>query len=220
MIRPRRPALLRRRPGAEGGTEPALDPSSWSGALIVMAVFVAVLWIVEFVNVGEDNGLNRFGLKPRRLDGLWGVLTEPFLHSGYGHLLSNTLPVLTIGWVVMLSGLRTWLTVTAMVIAAGGLLTWLAAPGNQVIVGASGLVFGWLGYLLARAWFARTFTWIVVALLVLVFFGSLLSSLLPSLDSKVSWQAHLAGFVAGVVTGGVLHPRGGGTRSFRRTAVS
>ena len=185
-----------------------------------MCGFAALLWIVEIINAIDGYQLNRFGLQPRVLAGLWGVLTAPFLHNDVAHLASNTLPVILVGWVLMLSGLRTWLMVTAFVVVVGGLLTWLVGPSNTVIVGASGLVFGWLGYLLARAWFSRQLKWILVAVAVLFFFGTLLFGLFPTLHSGVSWQAHVCGFVAGVGAGALLHPRGGEMRLARRSAVS
>lgn len=190
----------------ERGTEPPFDPTSWTGALIVMGVVVAVVWIVQIINSSHGYSLDRFGLRPRRIDGLWGVLTEPFLHASYGHLLSNTGPLVAIGWVLLLSGVRTWLTVTGVVMLVGGLLTWLLAPSG-LIVGASGLIFGWLGYLIARAYFSRRFRWIVVAIGVLFFFGTLLTNVLPSYDSQVSWQSHACGFAAGILAGALLHPR-------------
>ncbi|MCU1657614.1 MAG: peptidase family protein [Pseudonocardiales bacterium] len=193
-------------PGTEPGTEPPFDPTSWGGALVVMLAVAGVLWIVQIANATQHYSFDRFGLRPRRVDGLWGVLTEPFLHAGYGHLFSNTVPLVLIGWVLLLSGVRSWLIVTALVVVIGGLATWLVAPSG-LIVGASGMIFGWLGYLLARAYFSRKLKWIVVAVLVLFFFGTLLTNLVPSFDSNVSWPAHLCGFGAGVVAGAVLHPR-------------
>jgi membrane associated rhomboid family serine protease len=199
-------ALGRRREGAPAN-EPPFYPTSWSGALLVMAVFVAVLWGVQIANAQDDYDLNRFGLKPRSVDGLWGILLQPFLHQSWGHLLSNTFPLAAIGWALLLSGLRVFCFVTAVVIVLGDFLTWLVAPSGQVIVGASGLVFGWLGYLLARAYFTRRFKWIVTAVALLVFFGTLLGSLLPTVDARVSWQSHLTGFLVGVFVGWLLHPR-------------
>ena len=188
-------------------TEPPFDPNSWTGSLIVMVSVGALLWIIQIVNAANNYTFDRrFGLQPRELDGLWGVVASPFLHASYGHLFSNTVPLIGIGWVLMLSGLRTWLTVTGLVIVVGGLATWLVAPSGD-IVGASGLVFGWLGYLIARAYFSRKLRWILVAVIVLLFFGSLLGGLLPSFNSHVSWQGHLCGFAAGVAAGAVLHPR-------------
>lgn len=186
--------------------EPRFRATSWSGALVLMCGFVAILWIVNVINAHEDYRLNRFGLRPREIDGLWGILTTPFLHAGYGHLLSNTAPVLLIGWVLLLSGVRTWLIVTAAVVVVGDFAAWLAAPSG-LVVGASGLVFGWLGYLVARAYFARTVKWIVIAVAVLFFFGTLLGRLLPTFEAGTSWQLHLCGFGAGIAVAAALHPR-------------
>jgi membrane associated rhomboid family serine protease len=186
-------------------TEPPFD-RSWQGALILILSATAVLWVVQLVNAQDHYRLDRFGLRPRRLDGLVGIIAEPFLHASWSHLLSNTLPFVGIGWVLMLSGLRVWCFVTAFVVLVGGLATWLVAPAG-VIVGASGLVFGWLGYLVARAWFSRRLRWIVSAVMVLLFFGTLLDGLLPDLDPRTSWPAHLCGFLAGVLVGWLLHPR-------------
>jgi membrane associated rhomboid family serine protease len=192
--------------GGEGSTEPPFDPSSWSGALIVMALVVAALWVIQIVNDAHNLSFNRFGLKPREVDGLWGIVTAPGLHRSYGHLLSETVPLVGVGWVLLLSGLRAWLTVSGLVLLLGGLASWLVAPSGLVI-GASGLVFGWLGYLLARAYFTRKLRWILSAVGVLFFFGTLLASLLPSFDKHASWQSHVCGFVAGIVAAAILHPR-------------
>jgi membrane associated rhomboid family serine protease len=216
---PIRPPFARRSDDSSR-TEPPFDPQSWTGALIIMGAVGAVLWIVQIVNAADNYHLDRFGVRPREIDGLWGVVTMPFLHASYAHMFSNTVPLVLIGWVLLLSGLRTWVTVTALVVVGGGILTWLVAPGHSLIVGASGMIFGWLGYLLARAYFSRRLKWIVVAVLVLVFFGTLLFGLFPTLNSDVSWQAHVCGFVAGVGAGALLHPRGGETRLPRRTVVS
>jgi membrane associated rhomboid family serine protease len=196
-----------------------LDAHSWVGAIVLMSIFAGLLWLVEVVNVSESYGLNRFGVRPREAAGLWGILTQPFLHKSVEHVASNTLPVILIGWVVMLAGLRSWAIVTAGIVLVGGLLTWLIGPGGTVIVGAGSLVFGWMGYLLARALFSRRIKWILVAAAVLFFYGTLLAGLFPSLHSHTSWQANLAGFLAGVVIGGVLHPRGRDSRLAARPAV-
>lgn len=196
------------------------DPPTWGGALIVMAAVAALLWVVQILNAADDYQLDRFGVRPREVDGLWGVVTMPFLHSSYAHLLSNTIPLVLIGWVLMLAGLSTWATVTSIVMVGGGALTWLAGPGGTVIVGASALIFGWLGYLLARAYFSRRLKWIAVAVLVLVFFGTLLFGLFPTLNSDVSWQAHVCGFAAGIGAGALLHPRPAQRRTLRGPVVS
>ena len=184
-----------------------------------MALVVGLLWVIQVINAGDDYHLNRFGLQPREVDGLWGIVTTPLLHKSYAQMFSNSLPLLAIGWLILISGLRVWLTVTAIVVVVGGLLTWLVGP-HSVIVGATGLVFGWLGYLVARAAFSRKLKWILPAVLVLAFFGSLLYSVFPTLHSRGSWPANLCSLLAGIAAGALLHPRGGGTRQFRRPVVS
>ncbi len=197
-----------------------LDPGSWSGALILMLALTAVIWAVQIVNVEDDYGLDRFGLRPRDVGGLWGVLTMPFLHTDWDHLLSNTLPVILIGWVVLLEGVRVFALVTAAVVLGGGVLTWAVGPGGTVIVGASALVFGWLGYLIARAVVSRRIRWIVSAAMVLVIFGTLLSGLVPVTHTQVAWQAHVCGFLAGAAMGATLHSRGDAQRRLRPRVVS
>lgn len=197
-----------------------LDPSSWAGAVVLILVFTAVVWVVQIVNARDDYQLNRFGLRPREVSGLWGVLTMPFLHAGWHHLLSNTAPLVLIGWVVLIGGLRVWAIVTLVVVLVGGLLTWVVGPGDTVIVGASALVFGWLGYLIARAYFTRKIRWILSTALVLIFFGTLLYGLVPVPHSNVSWQAHVCGLVAGVAAGAALHGRRGDQRRSPRRVVS
>jgi membrane associated rhomboid family serine protease len=199
-------------------TEPAFDPTSWGGALIIMGVVGALLWGIQIANASDRYGWNRFGLRPRAVNGLWGIFTQPFLHQSYGHLASNTVPLVAIGWALLLSGVRAWLFVTGVVIVLGDLATWLVAPSGTVIVGASALVFGWMGYLLARAYFTRKIKWIITAVALLIFFGTLLGSLLPTVDARVSWQSHVCGFAAGVFVGWLLHPRASGKGSRVRRA--
>lgn len=188
-------------------TEPPFDPTSWHGALAVMLGVAALFWILQLVNAANDYSLNRaVGLRPREASGLWGIVASPFLHHSYYHLFSNTVPLVLIGWVLLLSGVRAWLTVTAIVVVVGGLASWVLAP-EGLIVGASALVLGWLGYLLSRAYFSRSVKWIVVAALVLFFFGTLLGTLLPGLGHGESWIVHACYFAAGILAGAMLHPR-------------
>jgi membrane associated rhomboid family serine protease len=206
------------RKDAQGTSEPPFDTTSWSGALIAMGAFTALLWVIQIVNAQNDYAFNRFGIKPRQVDGLWGVLVSPFLHNSYAHLLSNTVPVMAIGWALMLSGLRVWGFVTGVVIVLGGAATWVVGPSNTTIVGASGMIFGWLGYLVARAYFTRRVKWILTAVVLLVFFGTLLGSLLPTVHAGVSWQAHVCGLLAGIFVGWLLHPRQAPNRGRARRA--
>jgi len=173
------------------------------------------MWVVQIVNDARHYSLNRFGMLPRHTDGLWGIATQPFLHDSYAQTLRDSVILVAVSWVVMLSGARNWAIVSVIVLVVGGGLTWLIAPAD-VILGSSGLVLGWLGYLIARAVFSRKLRWILVAVGVLCFFGTLFASLVPSVDKHTPWQAQVCGFAAGVVAGAVLHA-GGSSRPGRRS---
>ncbi|MGI8668190.1 MAG: rhomboid family intramembrane serine protease [Jatrophihabitans sp.] len=185
----------------------ALRPSSPSGAILVTAAILAALWIVLAVNAIADHHLLRFGIKPRELGGLWGILLTPVLHASAGQLAANSLPLAVFGWIMLVSGMRYFAMVTAGVWLASGVIGWLAGPTHSVILGASGVVFGWLGYVLARAWFGRKIAWIATAVAVLLVFSGLLSGLLPKLHSNTFWGSQLAGFLAGALIGAALHAR-------------
>jgi membrane associated rhomboid family serine protease len=196
-----------------GRTKPEPKPwyrkikaTSWGGALLIMAVIAAVLFVVQLVNAIDHQHLDRFGLHPRTVSGLWGIITMPFLHATWWQLVSIVGPFILIGWVVMLSGVRTWCIATAVSVVVGGALAWAVAP-DRIIVGVSPLVFGWTGYLVARALRSRKVLWILSAIAVVFFFSGLFGGLLPSINATVPWQAHVSGFVAGALAGWVLHPR-------------
>jgi membrane associated rhomboid family serine protease len=109
----------------------------------VLGTFVLVFWLVEIVDwILLRGALDSFGVKPRVVAGLWGILFAPFLHAGFGHLLANTVPFLVLGWFVMLKNRRDFYFVTAMAAVVSGLGIWLIGPSRSVHLGASGLVFG------------------------------------------------------------------------------
>lgn len=175
--------------------------------LVVLMALVAITWVVEIVDwLVPGRWLDSFGIHPRTLSGLFGIFFAPFLHGGFSHLAANTVPFLTLGFLVLLRGMGTFIGVSLLVIVLGGLGVWLLAPGNSVHIGASGLIFGYLGYLLARGYFERSFGSIAIALLVAVVYGGALWGVLPS-DPRISWQGHLFGFLGGIATAGLLRPQ-------------
>lgn len=162
-----------------------------------------VMWALEVLDVALDLGLDRFGIEPRRFDGLDGVVLAPFLHDGLGHLLANTLPFLILGAAIALGSLARFVQVTLVVALVGGLATWLAGPTGSTHVGASGLVFGYVAYLVSRGVFARKISYLLGGLLTLMVYGSVLWGVLPK--PGVSWQGHLFGAAAGVLAAWLLH---------------
>ncbi len=158
---------------------------------------VALFWLVEAVDwLVWSYSLNQWGIRPRQLDGLWGIGLAPFLHAGFGHVAANTLPFLVLGWFVLLQGIRPFLFVTATIMLVSGLGTWLIAPPHTVHVGASGVIFGYFGFLLLRGYFARKASALFVSLVVILLYGGLIWGILPQ-GPGISWQGHLFGFVGG-----------------------
>lgn len=160
--------------------------------------FVALLWVLELIDTLLRHRLDAYGVRPLEIDGLAGIVTAPLLHSGWSHLVANTVPLLVLGFVLLLSGVREWLRVTAIVWVVGGLGTWLIGGVHTNHIGASGLVFGWLAFLVVRGFFTRHPGQVVVGVVVLLAYGGILWGVLPT-QSGVSWQGHLCGALGGVL---------------------
>ena len=177
--------------------------SSRDDGLLVVGAMVVVMWVSEIVDTIANHQLDQYGIEPRQADGLIGVVTAPFLHAGFGHLVSNTVPFLLLGFVIALGGAARVLAVTVIVALVSGLGTWLSAPAHTNHIGASGIVFGYGTYLMARGVYNRSVFQIAVGVLVAaVFGGALLAGLEP--HAGISWQGHLFGAVGGVVAARLL----------------
>jgi membrane associated rhomboid family serine protease len=166
-------------------------------------VMLAVMWAVELIDLVTPGSLDRFGIRPRQLDGLFGIVTAPFLHDGFVHLLTNTVPFALLGGAIALSGQRVVGTVTVVVALVGGAGTWLFGASGTVHVGASALVFGYVTYLIARGFFARRITYVLGGFVVVVLYGGVLWGVVPR--PGISWQGHLFGAIGGVVAAAVVH---------------
>ena len=175
-------------------------------AALIMIVLLAGLWALELLDQLSGSALDSYGIHARELDGLPEIFTAPFLHAGWSHLIGNSVPFLVLGFLVLLGGLTRWLVTTAVSVVTSGLAAWLLTPADTVILGASGLIFGWLTYLLARGVYSRRGGQILVSLIVLVLYGGLIWGVLPG-SAGVSWQAHLGGAVGGVLAARALHRR-------------
>lgn len=169
----------------------------------VPLVFLAVMWIVEVFNLLTRGSLLEYGIQPRTPDGLLGIFLSPFLHGSLAHLIANSAPFLVLGWLVALRGLREFFVVTALVMLVGGGAVWLFGRPFSVHVGASGIVFGYLGFLLARGFFERSSRAILLSLVAILLYGGAIWGILPS-SGRVSWEGHLFGFIAGLGAGRLL----------------
>jgi len=159
--------------------------------------YVVIIWIVHLVNIFLPFDLRQFGLIPRQLSGLWGILSAPFLHAGIGHLIANSggLFFLTL-FALSLNRKRTFMAM-GMIVVIGGGLTWLLGRGNVIHIGASGLIFGLIGFLLFFGIFRREWKAVLISFIILVFYGGTLLSLLYYIPG-ISWESHFFGFVSGV----------------------
>jgi membrane associated rhomboid family serine protease len=165
----------------------------------ILSTSVALMWSIEIIDIFVLRGsLDRFGIRPHSIAGLWGILFAPFLHGGFSHLIANTVPFITLGWLVMLQETSDFFIVTAIAMVVGGLGTWLTGSPDSIHIGASGVVFGYLGFLLFRGYFLRNMPSIAVSVIVGVFYGGLIWGVLP-LQVGVSWQGHLFGFIGGAI---------------------
>jgi len=178
-------------------------------AALVMLLLLAGLWFLELLDQLSGNELDQFGIHAREVDGVPEIFTAPFLHAGWDHLISNSLPFYVLGFLVLLSGLARWVASSLIIIIISGMTAWFLTPPHTIILGASGLIFGWLTYLLARGIWSRRPAQVVVAVIVLLLYGGLIWGVLPG-SAGVSWQAHLGGAIGGVVAAWLLHRRASG----------
>lgn len=180
------------------------------GAALFMIGAVVLLWILEIIDqtILFFIDLDQFGIQARELDGLPGILFAPLLHAGFAHLVSNSLPLAVLGFLILVGsgGVQRLIGATAASVLGSGLFAWILTPAHTIIVGASGVVFGWLTYLIFRGVFARDWKSIIVSVIVVVVYGGVLWGVLPN-QPGVSWQAHLGGAIAGGLAAYWMHRR-------------
>lgn len=169
----------------------------WIQRALPVLGLVVVMWALEIIDLFLGGWLNQFGIQPLDPAGLPGILFAPLLHSGFGHLLSNTLPFLVMG--AMIAWLtRKWWLLTAGIWLLGGLGTWLIGGLGTNHIGASVIVYGYAAFLVTYGVLSRRFTAIAAAVVVVLLYGGIVWGFLP-INPRVSWQGHLAGAAAGVV---------------------
>ena len=164
----------------------------------ILGVSVASLWAVFAVDTVLGGALLHFGIVPRTTDGLWGILAAPFLHADLAHLTANTASLLVLGWLVMLRDPRHYTLVALSAAVGGGLLAWLLGAPNSVHIGASGVIFGFLGFLIFAGWYARSLARVALSVVVIALWGGLVFGVLPG-EQGISWQEHLGGFIGGAL---------------------
>lgn len=185
--------------------------------LVTVIVFAAVLWAVHLLNTLTGFYLIRLlGIEPRQVEGLDGVIFAPLLHADFGHLFSNTLPLVVFGFLAFLEGAKRFVIAVSASWLASGVGVWIF--GGGVTIGASGVVFGLFAYLMVRGFYNRDWKQILLAVLLFGMYGSLLWGVLPQFGSNISWQAHLFGALGGVLAALILKRRSAPAGTDRRLA--
>ena len=181
----------RRRPGGGG----------LAGGLTAAIGYVVLIWGVHLINVlFFGMSLSNWGIHPLDPSSLWGVLTSPLLHANFSHLISNTIPGAVFAFLIGFSGRRVFWEVTIIVVLVAGVGTWLFGGVGTNHIGASGLVYGWLGYLLIRGIFNRSLSQLILGVALGFAYSGLVWGVLPGTPG-VSWQGHLFGAIGGVLAG-------------------
>ncbi|MGC1306452.1 MAG: rhomboid family intramembrane serine protease [Phormidesmis sp.] len=180
--------------------------ADWQMQANVLRDSVILIWMVSLFNMLVGNGLGRLlGIRPRQPLGLLGIPFSPLVHRDLGHLIANTVPLLVLGWLILVSGElggdSDFYGVTIIILLIGGLGTWLFGR-NAIHLGASGIIFGYIGFLLISGYTGPTILTISFALIVFLIYGDQLRSMLPIAQAKeISWEGHLFGFAGGIVAG-------------------
>jgi membrane associated rhomboid family serine protease len=195
--------------------------------LLLLGAILAFMWLIEVINTLDSNRLDGDGLHARDVGRAWGILTAPFIHASFQHLLANSIALVFMGVIIALRGAQLLARVTVFVIVLGGIGVWLISPSHETVagqvqpvvtIGASGLVFGYAAYLFARGFFERSLLDLFAGLVVgLVWGTTLLSSLEP--HGGISWQAHACGGIAGVLAAYAFSDRRRAQRSASTTVA-
>lgn len=174
--------------------------SALGRAFVAMCAFVPLLFFIELVDTLTNHMLvTDGGLQPKTVSGLDGVIFSPFLHASFAHVTANSVPLILLGTFVLAAGSRRFVYSTIFIAVAAGLTEWFVGDPNSIVVGASGVVFGYLGLLFTRGLVERSWWNVAVALLIGLLYGWQLTGVLPSVDAHISWRGHLFGLIAGMV---------------------
>lgn len=180
------------------------NATSFVRRLWPLVVFIGLIWVLHILNISLQGELtDSFGLVPRTLAGLDGILAMPLLHGSWGHLAANTPPLLVLGGLLLFSAPEKFTRATLIAIVVGGALTWLFARHSNHI-GASGLIFAWFGFLVTLGLLERSWRTALAATAAVLMYGTPTLMGLTPIDSAVSWDGHMAGLAAGIITAWVL----------------
>jgi len=186
-------------------------------ALFVMVGFLALIWIIQIANWADHYHLTYdYGIQPRDVASLPDILSAPFLHFNWAHIEGNSGPLFIFGFLAAYRGVARFFGVTALVILTSGLGAWIFESPGSVGAGASGVVFGYFGYIMVRGFFDRHAIDMLLGAVMALCFAYQFTVLLP--QNGIGWQAHIGGLAGGVAAGWVFRDRRPGSRSGKRAA--
>jgi membrane associated rhomboid family serine protease len=189
-----------------GTDDPATVLAEARKALFIMAGLIAVIWIIQIVNWADHYQLTyHYGITPHDVGSLPYILTAPFLHFSWAHIEGNSGPLFIFGFIAAYRGIRKFLGVTALIVLTSGLAAWLTESGSSVGAGASGLVFGYFGYIMVRGFFDRHAIDLLIGAVMALSFAYQFTVLVP--QAGIGWQAHIGGLVGGVLGAWVFRDR-------------
>jgi membrane associated rhomboid family serine protease len=175
--------------------------------IMIEVVLLGVIWMLWIVDgLFFHNSLKSHGVHPRSAEGLIGILSSPFLHSGLFHLVANTIGIVMLGSLVLMHDISKFFLVNAFSVIIGGLGVWLVGGTQTNHIGISGVIFGYFGYLVSVGIFERKLGTVLLSLLTVFLYGGMIWGILP-VQIGVSWEGHFFGFLGGILSAFVLSKR-------------
>ena len=163
----------------------------------IILILIITIWVVEIINIVTHRFFLQYGILPRSIDGIFGIILHPFIHGSIQHIMSNSIPLFVLGFIVAIEGKFEFFKITLFIIIVGGFLLWLFGR-NSYHIGASLLIFGYFGFVIVNAFHKKTASSIFAALITIFLYGGLIYGLIP-VNSHISWEGHLFGLIAGIM---------------------
>jgi membrane associated rhomboid family serine protease len=190
-----------------GAVKAEIDVAEAKKAFFLMVGFIALIWVLQIFNwVGHNRLDYDYGILPHNIGRLPQIFTAPFLHFSWDHIEGNSGPLFVFGLLAAYRGVKKFLGVTLIVAVTSGLAVWLFQGGNELTVGASGLIFGYFGYVLSRGVFDRNLIDVLTALVMALSYAYILTVAIPGAPG-VSWIGHLGGLIGGIASGWIFRTR-------------
>jgi membrane associated rhomboid family serine protease len=166
-------------------------------SLVFPLLFVFVFWLIKIVEISLDISLANYGLRPREISQWFGIITMPFLHSGFSHLFANTTSFLVLGTLLFYFHNKYSLQILGWSWLLTGVLTWIIGRSGSVHIGASGIIYAFAGFIFVSGVLSKNIRFMAISLIVVFMYGSMIWGIIPQ-GGGISWEGHLAGLISGI----------------------